>query len=107
MDGSRPLRLDVRHGTGEGRFPDFPAMSKRGIAKRLMIDAMRRLQREGMEEAQLGVDETNVTNAVKLYERLGFAVARPPLTPACPPVGRKPQAVSCKLLTIAHRLLES
>jgi ribosomal protein S18 acetylase RimI-like enzyme len=48
----------------------------RGIAKRLMIDAMKHLQREGMEEAELGVDETNVTNAMKLYERLGFAVAR-------------------------------
>ena len=43
-------------------------MSRRGITKRLMIDAMRRLQREGMmEEAQLGVNETNATNGVKLY----------------------------------------
>jgi ribosomal protein S18 acetylase RimI-like enzyme len=48
----------------------------RGIAKRLMIDAMNHLRREGMEEAELAVDETNVTNAMKLYERLGFAVAR-------------------------------
>ena len=47
-----------------------------GIAKRLMIDAMKHLQREGMEEVQLGVDESNVTNAMKLYERLGFSVAR-------------------------------
>ncbi len=48
----------------------------RGVAKRLMIDAMQHLKREGMEEAELGVDETNVTHAIKLYERLGFAVAR-------------------------------
>ncbi len=48
----------------------------RGIAKRLMIDAMRHLQEEGMEEARLAVDETNVTSAMRLYERLGFAVAR-------------------------------
>jgi mycothiol synthase len=48
----------------------------RGIAKRLMIDAMNHLRQEGMEEASLGVDETNVTNAMKLYERLGFVVAR-------------------------------
>jgi len=47
----------------------------RGIAKRLMIDAMRHLQHEGMEETELGVDETNVTNAMKLYERLGVTVA--------------------------------
>jgi hypothetical protein len=88
VNGSSPLTLDVRHGAGEGRFPDFPAMFRRGIAKRLMIDAMRHLQREGMEEAQLRVDETNVTNAVKLHERLGFA-APPPLNAAYPPVGRK------------------
>jgi mycothiol synthase len=48
----------------------------RGIAKRLMIEAMEHLRREGMQEAELGVDETNVTNAMKLYERLGFAIAR-------------------------------
>jgi ribosomal protein S18 acetylase RimI-like enzyme len=48
----------------------------RGIAKRLMIDAMKHLQRKGIEEAELGVDETNVTSAMKLYERLGFTVAR-------------------------------
>jgi ribosomal protein S18 acetylase RimI-like enzyme len=48
----------------------------RGIAKWLMIDAMNRLRQEGMEEARLGVDESNVTNAMRLYERLGFVVAR-------------------------------
>jgi len=48
----------------------------RGVAKRLMVDAMHHLRREGMEEAELAVDETNVTSAMTLYERLGFAVAR-------------------------------
>jgi ribosomal protein S18 acetylase RimI-like enzyme len=48
----------------------------RGIARRLMIDAMNHLRREGMEEAELGVDETNVTNAKRVYESLGFAVFR-------------------------------
>jgi ribosomal protein S18 acetylase RimI-like enzyme len=48
----------------------------RGIAKCLMIDAMNHLKREGMEEAELGVDETNVTNAKRVYEQLGFAVSR-------------------------------
>jgi len=64
---------------GRGGLWDIGVLKQfrgRGIAKRLMIDAMRHLQREGMEEAELGVDETNVTNAMKLYERLGFAVAR-------------------------------
>jgi len=48
----------------------------RGVAKRLMIDAMHHLRHEGMEEAELAVDETNVTSALTLYGRLGFAVAR-------------------------------
>jgi len=52
----------------------------RGIAKRLMVDAMHHLRREGMEEVELGVDETNVTHAMKLYEKLGFKVARRRLT---------------------------
>jgi mycothiol synthase len=49
---------------------------RRGIARRLMIDAMNHLRREGMEEVELGVDETNVTNAMKVYESLGFSVVR-------------------------------
>jgi mycothiol synthase len=52
----------------------------RGVAKRLMIDAMDHLRREGMDEVDLNVDETNVTGALHLYERLGFAVTRRRLT---------------------------
>ena len=47
-----------------------------GIAKALMIAGMEHFKREGMEEAELAVDETNVTKAMRLYERLGFTVAR-------------------------------
>jgi ribosomal protein S18 acetylase RimI-like enzyme len=47
-----------------------------GIAKALMIAGMEHLRREGMEEAELAVDETNVTGAMRLYEHLGFAVTR-------------------------------
>lgn len=52
----------------------------RGVAKRLMLDAMDHLRRDGMEEVDLNVDETNVTGALRLYERLGFAVTRRRLT---------------------------
>jgi mycothiol synthase len=48
----------------------------RGIAKRLMLDAMDHLRREGMDEVDLNVDETNATGALHVYERLGFRVAR-------------------------------
>jgi mycothiol synthase len=43
-----------------------------GIAKALMLAAMRHLGLEGMDEAELCVDDLNSTGARRLYERLGF-----------------------------------
>lgn len=48
----------------------------RGVAKRLMLDGMRWLAEQGMEEVELGVDDENVTRARRLYERLGFKPVR-------------------------------
>jgi mycothiol synthase len=48
----------------------------RGLAKALCADAFRVLRQHGMNEAWLGVDGSNPTGAVKLYEGLGFTVAR-------------------------------
>jgi len=48
----------------------------RGIAKALMLAAMTHLKSYGMEEVRLRVDDTNVTGAHHLYERLGFELAR-------------------------------
>ncbi len=45
-----------------------------GIGKALMIHAMKYLKAQGMEEALLGVDDTNITKAMKIYESLGFEV---------------------------------
>jgi mycothiol synthase len=46
----------------------------RGIAKALMLAAMRDLRERGMDEVELNVDETNVTGAIRVYQRLGFQV---------------------------------
>ena len=46
----------------------------RGIAKALMLAAMKHLKEYGMDEVRLYVDDTNVTGAHHLYERLGFAL---------------------------------
>jgi mycothiol synthase len=46
----------------------------RGIATYLMNEAMAHLRRDGMDEVELRVDDTNVTGARRLYERLGFTV---------------------------------
>jgi mycothiol synthase len=48
----------------------------RGLAKALCTDAFRVLREQGMDEAWLGVDGTNPTGALGLYESLGFQVAR-------------------------------
>jgi mycothiol synthase len=48
----------------------------RGLAKRLMLYGMEWLAGQGLAEAALGVDNSNVTGAFRLYESLGFAVAR-------------------------------
>jgi mycothiol synthase len=47
-----------------------------GIGKTLLITGLSRLKAHGMTEAELGVDTENVTGALHLYERLGFAVVR-------------------------------
>ena len=47
-----------------------------GLAKALCADSFRVLRDHGIEEAWLGVDGTNPTGALQLYERLGFTVGR-------------------------------
>jgi mycothiol synthase len=48
----------------------------RGIAKALCSDALRVLRERGIREAWLGVDGSNPTGALQLYEGLGFTVVR-------------------------------
>ncbi len=47
-----------------------------GIGTRLMLYGMRRLKAMGMTTAMLGVDDKNVTQAIKLYRKVGFKVAK-------------------------------
>jgi mycothiol synthase len=48
----------------------------RGLAKALCAASFDALRDEGMTEAWLGVDASNPTGALQLYEGLGFTVAR-------------------------------
>jgi ribosomal protein S18 acetylase RimI-like enzyme len=48
----------------------------RGVAKALCAASFRVLRDRGMDEAWLGVDGSNPTGAVRLYEGLGFKVVR-------------------------------
>jgi mycothiol synthase len=49
---------------------------KRGIASALLCDSMRAFKAAGYDQAFLGVDAENLTGALRLYESLGFRVAR-------------------------------
>lgn len=48
----------------------------KGIGTRLMLEAMKLMKTKGMNEATLVVDDQNPTNAIKLYEKVGFEVER-------------------------------
>ena len=47
---------------------------RRGLARAIIADSLRRLKAAGMEEAMLGVDAENPTGALGLYESIGFVV---------------------------------
>lgn len=49
---------------------------KRGIATALLATAMSAARAAGYDQASLGVDADSLTGAVRLYERVGFTVAR-------------------------------
>ncbi|MFB0514758.1 MAG: GNAT family N-acetyltransferase [Candidatus Bathyarchaeia archaeon] len=53
---------------------------RRGIGTRLMLQAMETLKAKGMTTAMLGVDDWNVTKAMKLYEKVGFNVTKKDFT---------------------------
>jgi mycothiol synthase len=46
----------------------------KGVGTRLILMAMEFLKSKGMTEAMLGVDDTNPTQAIKLYKKVGFKV---------------------------------
>lgn len=47
---------------------------RRGLARAITAESLRRLRAAGMEEAMLGVDSENANGALGLYEGLGFEV---------------------------------
>jgi ribosomal protein S18 acetylase RimI-like enzyme len=49
---------------------------RKGIATRLMLHGMEGLKARGMTKAMLGVENDNITQAMRLYEKLGFSVKK-------------------------------
>ena len=56
------------------------ALRRRGIGTRLIVHGIEVLKGKGMNTALLGVDDWNVTEAMKLYEKIGFQVTKKDLT---------------------------
>jgi mycothiol synthase len=65
--GHRDLHISLVAARAAGR--------KRGIATALLVTAMSAARAQGYDQASLGVDADSLTNAVRLYERVGFTVA--------------------------------
>lgn len=53
---------------------------RKGIGTSLILRGMEFLKSRGMTEVELGVDDSNPTEAIKLYEKVGFKVIRKDLT---------------------------
>jgi mycothiol synthase len=49
---------------------------KRGIGTALLVKCLRDLRDFGLRQASLGCDSENITGATRIYERVGFAVAK-------------------------------
>lgn len=72
-------KYNEERGTRIGWILDIGVLKpqrRRGIGTRLMIEGLEVLKAKGMEEAMLGVDDQNPTEAIKLYEKVGFKVRR-------------------------------
>jgi mycothiol synthase len=49
---------------------------RRGLARAMTLESFGRIRSTGMAEAMLGVDATNPTGALQLYENVGFEIVR-------------------------------
>jgi mycothiol synthase len=53
---------------------------RRGVGTALLAQSLHTLRANGMEWAQLGADADNLTGAVRLYKRAGFAIRKTYIT---------------------------
>jgi mycothiol synthase len=63
--------LDRKRGYTEHIFVRKP-WRRRGLASALIIQSLRALKMQGMEEAELGVDSENESGAYEFYKRMGY-----------------------------------
>jgi ribosomal protein S18 acetylase RimI-like enzyme len=73
------VTFGIRRGFTDPIFVRRP-YRKQGLAKALIVRALRVLKDEGMQEAALFVDAQNPNGALRLYEGLGYRVHRETFT---------------------------
>jgi len=56
------------------------SLRRKGVGTALILHGMRDLKARGMREADLGVDDSNLTKAIEVYKRVGFKVVHKHLT---------------------------
>jgi ribosomal protein S18 acetylase RimI-like enzyme len=56
------------------------SLRRRGIGTALILQGLKDLKSRGMTEADLGVDDSNPTKAIELYNKVGFKVVHKHLT---------------------------
>ena len=71
------LNLEKQTQTGEVFVIGvLKAHRRKGIGTELMLHGLERLKAKGMTKAILGVEDENVTQAMKLYEKVGFRIKK-------------------------------
>ena len=71
------LNLEKQTRTGEVFVIGvLKAHRRKGIGTELMLHGLERLKAKGMTKAILGVEDENVTQAMKLYEKVGFRIKK-------------------------------
>lgn len=73
IDAAENEAMDLKRGWLGAVFTRRP-WRRRGLARALIAESLRRLRQRGMTSATLGVDADNPSGALDLYERLGFEV---------------------------------
>jgi ribosomal protein S18 acetylase RimI-like enzyme len=70
-------RYNVEHNVKTGYINGIgvlPACRRRGIGTRLLLHGLKRLKEKGMTSVSLDTEDTNPTEAITLYEKVGFRV---------------------------------
>lgn len=79
IDGKYNIKQNVKSGH-ISRIGVLEPYRRRGIGTRLILQGLETIKAKGMTKAMVDTEDNNPTNAVKLYEKVGFEVVQEYLT---------------------------